>query len=43
MARKLNLQAVQFSERSGLVKDEKAAELILREYENRYNHQILLL
>jgi len=39
MARKLNLQAVsslfavQFSERSGLVKDVKAAESILREYE----------
>jgi len=39
MARKLNLQAVsflfpvQFSERSGLVKDIKAAESILREYE----------
>ena len=39
MARKLDLQAVsslfavQFSERSGLVKDVKAAESILREYE----------
>ena len=39
MARKLNLQevsslfAVQFSERSGLVKDVKAAESILRDYE----------
>ena len=39
MARKLNLQAVsslfavQFSERSGLVKDVKAAESVLREYE----------
>ena len=39
MARKLNLQAVsslfavQFSERSGLVKDVNAAESILREYE----------
>ena len=39
MEEKLNLQAVgslfavQFSERSGLVKDGKAAESILREYE----------
>lgn len=39
MARNINLQAlsslfaVQFSERSGLVKDVKAAEFILREYE----------
>ena len=39
MARDINLQAVsslfavQFSERSGLVKDVKAAESILREYE----------
>ena len=39
MATKLNIQAVsslfekQFSERSGLVKDVKAAESILREYE----------
>lgn len=39
MARKHNLQvlkslfAVHFSERSGLVKDDKAVEFILREYE----------
>ena len=39
MARNINLQAVsfllavQFSEKSGLVKDVKAAESILREYE----------
>ena len=39
MARKVNLQAVsslfavEFSERSGLVKDVKAAESVLREYE----------